>query len=129
LQDSNFVKRIWIAALLVGGATIPALLMAAFLFGCCVLPFHHVVHRVFPFCGGIVKLLTPQPHHDAVPSKPASKHTIGAAIVVKRAVAAFMRDEPLVVTHSLPPRDRLAHGAVRCDDDVGLYLLVSILRI
>jgi hypothetical protein len=40
------MKRRLIAAIWVTGATVPLLLAAVFLVGCCVLPFYQVAHKL-----------------------------------------------------------------------------------
>jgi hypothetical protein len=94
------MRRVSIAAAWIFFSTIPAAVMAVFLFGCCVLPFHRVIHRVFPACHGIVKILAHDAQPDATPAKLAGRL-----------------------------RDRLTLGATRCDTDIGLHLLLTVLLI
>lgn len=123
------MRRIWIAGACVAGIIIPVIVMTVFLFGCCVLPFHHVIHRIFPFCGAIVKLLAPESHHEAVPAKTRSKQTTAPIIFARRLATIPFSVTPHVPAYPLRWRDRIAHGALRCDDDVGLYLVISVLLI
>jgi hypothetical protein len=123
------MKRIWIAGLCVAGVTIPVTLMTVFLFGCCVLPFHRGIHRVFPICGGIVKLLTPQAHDDAIPTKAAPKPSISRVIFAKRLPGVAIHIALLPPARPLRPIDRRTQSAMRCDDDVGLHLLLAVLLI
>src|SRR5688500_20169567 len=44
------MKRRLVAAAWITGATVPLLLATVFLVGCCVLPFHGVMHRLMPVC-------------------------------------------------------------------------------
>ncbi len=112
------MKRIWIAGIYIGGVTVPAVAMTLFLFGCCALPFHRVVHRFFPVCGGIVKMLTTPAHDDAIPSNAAPKPTIGKVIFAKRLPGLAFDVVPLATATPL-----------RCDEDIGLHLLLTVLLI
>ncbi len=123
------MKRAWIAGVYFAATAIPVLVMSVLLFGCCVLPFHRVIHRLFPYCGGIVKLLTPESHHDAVPAKAASKKTATPIVFALRQPGFDMPVAPFPRTLSARARQHMAHGALRCDQDVGLHLLISVLLI
>lgn len=124
------VKRIWIGGLLCASAITPIVAMSAFLFGCCALPFHRVVHRYLPICGSIVRFMTPDSHHDSVPGKVVTKKRSPISIVATR-----MDEIPITQTRQLSSatanrfRDQLSHGALRCDNDVGLLLLLSMMLI
>jgi hypothetical protein len=120
------MKRATIAAAWVAGTTIPSLLAAAFLFGCCVLPFHHVMHKVMPVCHTAIAMLTP--HADDTPAAPAK----AKQEPVKRIVTVAPQSQRVTIsataTASTPQastayRSFIAHGALRCDRDVGLHVL------
>ena len=124
------VKRIWIAGLICASAIIPIVVMSAFLFGCCALPFHRVVHRYLPICGSIVRFMTPDSHHDSVPGKVVTKKRSPISIVATRTGGVTIR--PMRQLSSATAnrfRDQLSHGALRCDNDVGLLLLLSMMLI
>lgn len=118
------------AALLTAG--ISATAMTLFLFGCCVLPFHRYVHRIMPLCGGIVGVLSHKAHPDA--ATPAVPPRTAAAPRTILAAQASLSDD-LGHGRLLGPsgtamyRNFLTLGALRCDDDVGLHLLLATLII
>jgi len=125
------MKQAALAVALIAGSTIPAIMAATFLFGCCVLPFHHVLHRVMPLCSIAKSFLTHSEHRDATPARekqqikrlvlPASKETVRIGL----AASAIAR-----ASNAVAYRSFIALGAVRCDRDVGLRLqLLDMLRI
>ena len=44
------MRRRFVAAAWIAGATVPLLMATVFIVGCCVLPFHDVMHRLMPVC-------------------------------------------------------------------------------
>jgi hypothetical protein len=121
-------RRLWIAAVWLAGAIVPVALMAVFLFGCCILPFHRYVHHVMPLCGGIVKLLASEPVEKTPSTAPrAPEGAKQAPVVLSREIPTAIRLASFASTSpALPsPREELRHSAARCDDDVGLHLLHS----
>jgi hypothetical protein len=122
-------RRLWIAAAWLTGETIPLVLMAVFLFGCCVLPFHRYLHSAMPLCGGIVKLLASGPEEQQSQSTAprAEEQTKPAPVVMASGCAAVSSlTAALTARVVLPsPREELRHGAARCDHDVGLHLLLA----
>jgi len=101
------------------------------LFGCCVLPFHRVIHKVMPLCGLARGIL----HHDQQQPLPARSKQEPVKRIATEVPRAFH-----LTTASAPPRrvasadattyrSFIALGAVRCDRDVGLHLLVATLLI
>jgi len=125
------MRRSAIVVAWIAGTIVPLLASAVLLFGCCVLPFHRVIHKVLPLCGLARGVL----HHDQQQPLPAR----GKQEPVKRMATEVPRAFHLT-TASAPPR-RVASadattyrsfitlGAVRCDRDVGLHLLVGTLLI
>jgi hypothetical protein len=118
-------RRLWIAAVWLAGAIVPLVLMAVFLFGCCVLPLHQYVHHAMPFCGGIVKLLASAPEEQPRSTAPrAQERTKQAPVVMAHAGTTTAMTSSLAAQTARPaPREELRHGAARCDHDVGLHLL------
>ena len=125
------MRRTAIAAALIVGATVPLLASAVLLFGCCVLPFHRVIHKVMPLCGLARGIL----HHDQPQPLPARSRQEPVKRIATEVPRAFH-----LATSSAPPRrvasadattyrSFIALGAVRCDRDVGLHLLVATLLI
>lgn len=134
--DSTSMKRRLIAAAWIAGATAPLLAAAVFLFGCCVLPFHGVIHQMVPLCdmaAGVVRgdHAADGHEHQAQPPAPGPQKQEPVKRFFTRvpdtfalAVPAFSRTA--TATRSAPGyRSFISLGAVRCDQDVGLHLLVE----
>src|SRR5438094_8675394 len=62
------MRRIILAAGVVTTTLIPALVATVWLFGCCVLPFHHAIHRLIPLCRMAVAMAHGGDHSDQQPS-------------------------------------------------------------
>jgi hypothetical protein len=124
-----------IAAIWIMGSAATALILATFLFGCCALPFHRVLHRAFPICSYAVGILTGGHHgghgRDATPATPAqSKAAPAIAKVLPAKVDAWssgLASQRLLLSptaqneRALPTLKSL--GALRIDDDIGLHSL------
>lgn len=130
------MRRRIVAAIWVAGATVPLLAAAVFLIGCCVLPFHSVMHKLMPLCEMAASVVrgdhAPAAHdHDAVPPAPAREKQEPAERMVNilgagaAAIEACDDARPLPVSASSAPRSFMTLGAVRCDQDVGLHVLDS----
>ncbi|PYQ46824.1 MAG: hypothetical protein DMF59_20580 [Acidobacteria bacterium] len=121
------MKRAALAVALIAGSTIPAIVAATFLFGCCVLPFHRVLHRVMPLCSIAKSFLTHDArgeHRDATPApeKQQIRRLVLPAFMTTNAIAS--------ASNSVTYRSFITLGATRCDRDVGLRLqLLDTLRI
>lgn len=120
-----------LAAVLVTGATIPLLAAAAFLIGCCVLPFHGMIHQLMPLCEGAASVAAgghDDHDRDTLPAVPArDQEPVRTALMVLPGTASGA-SEPhqagsLAVTASTAPRSFMSLGALRCDQDVGLHVL------
>jgi len=128
------MRRIAIAAAWLIGATVPLLMAAVFLFGCCVLPFHRVVHRLMPLCNMAADVLRGQHAADHPQQAPAREKQEPLKRVALE-LAHGSRVTPAIALHAVTPSDRTAYrsfislGAMRCDRDVGLHLLVATLLI
>ncbi|HEY8131015.1 MAG TPA: hypothetical protein VII12_03920 [Thermoanaerobaculia bacterium] len=124
------MKRTLLTGLCFVAVAVPALVMSVLVFGCCALPFHKTIHRLFPVCGGIVKILAPESRHQQTTAPGAnSKPTIARVIFAKRVSSIAFSWAPGVIVGPLRTIDRVAQSAMRCDDDVGLNLLLAILLI
>lgn len=108
-------------------------LALAFIFSCCVLPFHKQLHAAIPLCH-IAKAMTTD----------AAAESDGAATTTRageQLAKLYLRALPLAleaaVKHqavaaprgSAVERRERSHGAMRCDQDVGLLTLLAIFRI
>lgn len=126
------MRRKVFAAAWIAGATLPLLLAAVFVFGCCTLPFHGVIHKVMPLCELAMSVMRGDDHHHDPATPPVKpdpvKRLSGEAPLSFHlfADAAPQRFDPLTPNGF---RSFITHGAVRCDQDVGLHLFVETLRI
>ena len=126
------MRRRVLAAVWITGATVPLLLGTVFVFGCCVLPFHHVVHKLMPICEMAANIMRGEAHaeheHDTTPARekqePPKRVVTQLPGVVRIAEAATTARvaAPSPVTGY---RSFITLGAVRCDRDVGLHVLVA----
>ena len=131
------MKRRLVAAFWVTGATVPVLLATAFLVGCCVLPFHAVMHKLMPLCEMAASVMRGDTHaehehdHDAVPPAPARDKQEPVKRIVTEVpdafrLAAVTATQPAIApTAATSYRSFITLGAMRCDRDVGLHVLVE----
>ena len=121
------------------GSTIPLVMAAVFLFGCCVLPFHHVLHRVMPLCQiatGILNGHRDDGDRHPSPAPPAKQKTANPQLLTTlRLKESPVRSMSFAVARDAA-RSRIAFrsfitlGAARCDQDVGLLaILIATFRI
>ena len=129
-------RRRLIAAAWIAGATVPFVLATVFLVGCCVLPFHHVIHKLMPLCEMAASVMrgdhAADGHdHDAVPPAPAREKQEPVKRIATEVPAPFRLAAVTVAQSGVAPsaatayRSFISLGAVRCDQDVGLHLLVE----
>jgi len=127
--------------LLLTAVAVPSLLAAIVLFGCCILPFHNDLHGGMPLCHVASEVLTG--HHDgdkhdhdhpATPPQSQGKFSFGSASPVETFALARL----FVTRDGVRQRFDTAHqgyrsfitlGGVRCENDVGLQLLLTTFRI
>ena len=126
------MRRRAIAAAWIAGATVPLVLATVFVFGCCVLPFHHVMHKLMPVCQLAADLMRGHygdHDHDAVPpparekQEPVKRIATEVPNVFRLAIASS--GEPAAPSAASSYRSFISQGAVRCDQDVGLHVLVE----
>ena len=128
-------RTVVVVSLLAG--TIPMLVAALFLFGCCVLPFHHAIHGVMPLCGTFARLAAGEGdhdhHHQATAPAAAKQQKVSPTVpiqVPRTAAAAFSTTAALRVRETRKaPRNVMSQGALRCDDDVGLQPWIRVFLI
>jgi len=124
------MRRTAIAAAWIFGATVPLLSGVVFVFGCCVLPFHTYIHKAMPFCHVAIGMMTGEQHGSPQQQVPASKKQEPAPrmttdlprtfhVSVQASSSAISRN-PITAY-----RNFVSLGAVRCDRDVGLHLLIA----
>ena len=126
---ANDERRTAIATAWIFGATIPLLAAVVFVFGCCVLPFHGLIHKALPLCSLAADVMRGE-HHDhqqsTVPARakqePVKRMASDLPRVFHLAAASHVRPTPSP-SDTTAYRSFIALGAIRCDQDVGLYLL------
>ena len=133
IRLAHIMNRTVVAVAWLAGVTVPLLLAVAFLFGCCVLPFHRVIHELMPGCQVAADLLRGD-HHEhgdsGQPATPRQKQEPVKRLVPETTATFVLNDAISAQRHATPTpatahRDFIAHGAIRCDRDVGLHLLVE----
>ena len=129
------LRRTVIAGAWLIGTTVPLLMAIVFMFGCCVLPFHNVIHKMMPICDFAASLIRGEhPGHDSqqVPAsekQEPAKRIVTAAPRIFQLVASTHSERRVAASDAIAYRSFIAFGAVRCDRDVGLHLLASTLLI
>jgi hypothetical protein len=131
-------RRVLLALFSVVAVTIPAMLSALLLFGCCVLPFHRVIHRVIPLCHLASAMLQGgRADSERQPAPPApTKQQLKPPPLITTLTSRQVFDHQNGATLGLVDHSPAAHrsfialGALRCDDDVGVQrLLLQTFRI
>ena len=129
------MKRRTIAAIWIAGSTVPALLAVVFVFGCCVLPFHQIAHKLMPICQMAASVMrgdhggheqqqqtTPPPAREK--QEPVKRIATEVPQVFRLASGTAVAG--VAVPHAgTGYRSFITLGAVRCDRDVGLHVLVE----
>ncbi|MGA8806732.1 MAG: hypothetical protein WB973_02565 [Thermoanaerobaculia bacterium] len=128
------MRRTAIAAAWIVGATVPLLVSVVWVFGCCVLPFHAYIHKAIPLCHVAIGVMTGEQHGSPQQQVPASKKQEQAprmtSELLPRFHLAMTASTSAVARNPITAyRNFIALGAVRCDRDVGLHLLIATLLI
>ena len=126
--------------MLVTAVAVPSLLAATFLFGCCILPFHNNLHGSMPLCHVASEVLAG--HHDGdkhgsdhPATQPPSREKLSFGVP---SIETFVPARLFVTTDGIRQRLNTARqdyrsfislGGVRCENDVGLQLLLTTFRI
>jgi len=126
------MRRTAIAAAWIFGATVPLLGAVVFVFGCCVLPFHAYIHKAMPLCHVAIDMIG---EHGAkqqqVPAskkqEPAPRMATGLPRTFQLSMASA--SSGVAVNATTAYRSFISLGAIRCDRDVGLHLLIATLLI
>lgn len=132
------MRRTVIAAAWIAGTTVPLAAALVFVFGCCVLPFHASLHQAMPLCHLAMEVVAGEhgdAHGGAQPPLPAR----AKQEPVERFATELPRSFQLAALSVVPRaamqmdagtyRSFISLGALRCDQDVGLHLLVSSILI
>ncbi len=132
-MSASSMRRRLIAAAWIFGATIPLLLATVFVVGCCVLPFHQVAHKLMPICDMAANLMRggdvhAAHEHDTTPAREKQKPVKRIATEVPtvfRLAAMTGAERTAAPSATTAYRSFITLGAVRCDRDVGLHVLVE----
>ncbi len=127
------MRRRFVAAAWIAGATVPLLLATVFLVGCCVLPFHSVLHRLMPVCAMAMNgAMNAMSGHDDAQSQVPAREKQEPVKRIAITLSGMLRTQPanaLSMRPRLPSpaayRSSISLGALRCDQDVGWYVLVA----
>ncbi|HEY4640488.1 MAG TPA: hypothetical protein VII75_04025 [Thermoanaerobaculia bacterium] len=128
------MRRTAIAAAWVFGATVPLLASLVFVFGCCVLPFHAYIHKAMPLCHLAMDFISGEhaDHHDGAQQPlPARAKQEPVKRIATEAPRSFQLAGLTSLVRAAVPADTNAYrsfislGALRCDQDVGLYVLAA----
>lgn len=134
MQDHKIMKRPLLAIGIALSTVAPAVIGAAFLFGCCVLPFHGVVHRVMPLCHAATDFLLDGGSEQQQPALPVQSSEKTTRLSPSLPPHLF-HHAPLTATtltaqrSSTDLRSFISLGALRCDDDIGLSAFLNTFRI
>ncbi|HUP62581.1 MAG TPA: hypothetical protein VNA69_19415 [Thermoanaerobaculia bacterium] len=128
------MKRTAVAAAWILGSTLPLLAATVFLFGCCVLPFHQVMHRLMPICELAMNVMRGDDgaDRDATPARQKEEPVKRIATSMPQTFRLTMSPATAAVLATASEtalRSFVSLGAVRCDQDVGLHVLVETFRI
>lgn len=121
------MRRRFLAATFVVGATVPLLLTTLFVVGCCVLPFHGVMHETLPLCHVMAQQAA---HDDAQPAAPAREKEPVKRVLVTLTAPVPSRNVVSTVADvsartATAYRSFITLGALRCDQDVGLHVSLA----
>jgi hypothetical protein len=125
------MRRRLIAAAWIMGATIPLLMATVLVAGCCVLPFHNVVHKLMPVCEMAMNVIRggadDEHEHDATPAREKQDPVQRIATVMPNAFRLATSAAARTLAHATTTgyRSFITLGAIRCDRDVGLHVLVE----
>lgn len=130
------MNRRAVAAAWILGGSLPILAATVFVVGCCVVPFHGLIHKLMPLCDMAASVMRGDHaagghDHDALPPAPAREKQETArsfATVMPHAIrlSATVPAQRLVApTATTGFRSFITLGALRCDEDIGLHMLVE----
>lgn len=125
------MRRQIVAVLWISGATVPLLMATVFILGCCVLPFHGVVHKLMPLCHTAAQMIAggdEEEGQSTVPARPREEPAKRVVIKITQTfqLAVTSASQQLAMTSSPSAhRSFITLGAIRCDQDVGLHVLIE----
>jgi hypothetical protein len=128
------MRRRLVAAAWIAGAIIPLLGASVFLFACCVFPFHGTIYNLMPGCEIAAHMMRSgqddqeqkaQPPSTA-PEKQDPVRRLATVLSPGVRVPVLSHDQlPRFPSASPAYRSFITLGALRCDQDVGLQVLVK----
>lgn len=135
-DSPSMKRRRLVAAAWITGATVPLLLATLFLVGCCILPFHAVMHKLMPICEMAASVMRGgdahgDHEHDTTPPPPSREKQEPVKRIATdvpyafRLAAVNAQERSIAPTATTAYRSFISLGAIRCDRDVGLHVLVE----
>jgi hypothetical protein len=122
------MRRTAIAAAWIFGATVPLLASVVWVFGCCVLPFHAYIHKAIPLCHVAIGVMTGEQHgsRQQVPASKKQEPAPRMTTEVPRTFRLLMTASSSAIARNpiTAYRNFISLGAVRCDRDIGVRLLI-----
>lgn len=118
------MRRAAIALLVIAGTVVPALVATVWLFGCCVLPFHRVMHGIAPLCHMAMSQRSSD-QTTTVPAPTQSAQRLDSELTQRLSFPATSRSSSLASSTPAAHRSYIALGALRCDRDVGLHSILA----
>lgn len=128
------MRRRLVATAWITGTTLPLVAAAVFHFACCLLPFHGTIHDLKPGCEIAAHLMHSGPETDDQKAQPPStapekqepiKRLASDLSSAARIPVLSYEQRPFFATASGTYRSFITLGALRCDQDVGLHVLVK----
>jgi len=124
------MRRAVIALVVAAGTIVPTLAANVWLFGCCVLPLHRVMHGIAPLC----HMAMSQGSNDrsdqttTAPTPQQAGQRMDPELTQRVSFSVASHSSFLASTTPAAHRSYIALGALRCDRDVGLHsILVTYL--
>jgi hypothetical protein len=121
------MRRAVIALVVAAGTIVPTLAANVWLFGCCVLPFHRVMHGIGPLCHMAMSQAATD-HSDQTTTAPTPKQSaqrLDSELTQRVSFAITARTSSAVSSTPAAYRSYIALGALRCDSDVGLHTILA----
>jgi hypothetical protein len=115
-----------VIALVVAATTIvPTLAANVWLFGCCALPFHRVMHGITPLCHMAMSQDDRPDQTTTAPAPTQPAQRLDTELPQRVSFPITPRSSSAASSTPAAYRSYIALGAVRCDSDVGLNTILS----
>lgn len=120
------MRRAVIALLVAAGTIVPALVATVWLFGCCVLPFHRVMHGIAPLCHmAMSQESSDSDRTTTAPTPKQSAQRMDPELTQRVSFPVASRLSSVASSTPAAHRSYIALGALRCDRDVGLNTILA----